>query len=174
MKQKKSIFACLKEIKQREISELKGKLMLCEDMEYRFDKNQPYVCVSDPKPHDVRIQVASIKDGNVCLLGFDEECGQDINVNLGDVSYGQIELIAEAMPIRTFFQEAFVISRLSREDLDSIGFDSSDVDDKTMQRLAEKLGEDYCEQLFWTSLEIIAEERFNIPRKNSEDDDNEK
>jgi hypothetical protein len=45
-----------------------------------------------------------------------------------------------------------------------------------MQRLAEKLGDDYCEQLFWSSLEIIAEEGFNIPRKegwSEEDDDDE-
>jgi len=68
---------------------------------------------------------------------------------------------------------SFSISRLSREDLEQKGFDTSNVDDDTMQRLADKLGEDYCEQLFWESLEILAE-CMDIPRKegwNPDDDD---
>lgn len=81
--------------------------------------------------------------------------------------------ITEAIPVRKFTQSTFSISRLSREDLEQLGFDTSDVDDKTMQRIADKLGDDYCEQLFWISLEIIAEEGFNIPRKEGWSDDDE-
>lgn len=81
------------------------------------------------------------------------------------------EIITESNPARTFSKDKFNISALSRDDLESIGFDASDVDDDTMERLADKLGEDYCEQLFWTSLEIIAEEGFSIPRKESEKDE---
>lgn len=62
------------------------------------------------------------------------------------------------------YKDSFKISSLSREDLENIGFDTSNVSDDTMERLAEKLGDDYCEQLFWTSLEIIAEDYFNIPK----------
>lgn len=54
-------------------------------------------------------------------------------------------------------KESFVISKVSREDLEEMGFDASNVDDKTMEKLASKLGDDYCEQLFWSSLDIIAE-----------------
>ena len=61
-------------------------------------------------------------------------------------------------------KEEFVISVLSRADLEALGFDVSSVDDDTMQRLADKLGDDYCEQLFWSSLKIVAE-YFEVPKK---------
>ena len=61
-------------------------------------------------------------------------------------------------------KEEFVISVLSRADLEALGFDVSSVDDDTMQRLADKLGDDYCEQLFWSSLKILAE-YFEIPKE---------
>lgn len=62
-------------------------------------------------------------------------------------------------------KESFVITEVSREDLEGIGFDTSKVSDETMERLARKLGDDYCEQLFWTSLEIIAE-YLEIPKRD--------
>ena len=61
-------------------------------------------------------------------------------------------------------KESFVISEVSREDLEEIGYDTSEVSDKTMEYLAKKLGDDYCEQLFWTSLNITAE-YMDIPKK---------
>ena len=60
-------------------------------------------------------------------------------------------------------KDGFVISVLSRADLEALGFDVSSLDDDTMQRLADKLGDDYCEQLFWSSLKILAE-YFEIPK----------
>ena len=60
-------------------------------------------------------------------------------------------------------QESFVISEVCREDLEEVGFDSSNVTDETMEKLASKLSDDYCGNLFWTSLEIIAES-LNIPK----------
>ena len=61
-------------------------------------------------------------------------------------------------------KENFIIATLSREDLNELGFDTSTVSDETMQQLANKLGDDYCEQLFWISLKTLAEERFAIPK----------
>ncbi len=61
-------------------------------------------------------------------------------------------------------KESFVISEVSREDLEELGFDTSEVSDETMEYLAKKLGNDYCEQLFWTSLKITAE-YMEIPKK---------
>lgn len=58
----------------------------------------------------------------------------------------------------------FPISSVCRDDLERKGFDVSDVTDSQMKELAAKLGDDYCEQLFWTSVEIIAEDRLGIPR----------
>ena len=62
-------------------------------------------------------------------------------------------------------KDSFVISEVSREDLEELGFDTSEVSDETMEKLAGKLGDDYCEQLFWTSLKIIAE-YMGIPKKD--------
>jgi len=58
----------------------------------------------------------------------------------------------------------FKITSVHRDDLTEKGFDVSKVDDGTMESLAGKLANDYCEQLFWLSLEIIAEEYFEIPK----------
>lgn len=60
----------------------------------------------------------------------------------------------------------FKITSIHRDDLEAAGFDSSQVDDTTMKRLASKMADDYLEQLFWVQLPIIAE-NLDIPRKDS-------
>lgn len=184
MSKDKSIYACYEEIKQREIEELKEKIVAfggCAQFGCDYTgkdatgTNHPYVCIhGDEGPYDVRIEWCSYKDDLLVIMGYDEEAGQPIDINIDDIAYGHIEFISDNIPARTFSKESFCISRLSREDLEEKGFDTSDVDDDTMQRIADKLGDDYCEQLFWISLEIIAGEGFNIPRKegwSDEDDD---
>ena len=64
----------------------------------------------------------------------------------------------------------FPITSVSREDLEEKGFDTSEVSDDTMRILASKLADDYCEQLFWPSLEIIAE-CLGIPLKGETGDE---
>ena len=61
-------------------------------------------------------------------------------------------------------KEFFEITSVSREDLDAAGFDTTNVDDDTMTELASKMADDYLEQLYWSSLKIIAE-CLNIPKK---------
>jgi hypothetical protein len=51
----------------------------------------------------------------------------------------------------------FKITSLHRNDLEQAGFDTSRVDDSTMRQLASKMADDYCEQLFWDHLLVIAE-----------------
>ena len=58
----------------------------------------------------------------------------------------------------------FQISSVSREDLEGKGFNIENVTDEDMRQLARKLGDDYCNQLFWESMEIIAEQGIYIPR----------
>lgn len=58
----------------------------------------------------------------------------------------------------------FQIITVSRDDLESKGFDVSGVDDCTMTELSRKLKDDYCTQLFWLSMESIAEEYCEIPK----------
>ena len=58
----------------------------------------------------------------------------------------------------------FPITSVSRDDLERKGFDAHAVDDATMKKLALQLASDYCVQLFWDSLEIIAE-YLEIPKR---------
>jgi hypothetical protein len=60
----------------------------------------------------------------------------------------------------------FAISGLHRDDLEHIGYNASHVDDSVMKKLASKLGDDYCEQLFWGSLPVIAD-ALRIPKRKS-------
>jgi len=58
----------------------------------------------------------------------------------------------------------FPITSVCRADLENIGFDTMNVDDDTMEELARKLADDYCDQLFWGSLEILAD-YLKIPQR---------
>jgi hypothetical protein len=58
----------------------------------------------------------------------------------------------------------FPITGVCRADLENIGFDTAAVDDATMKELAEKLADDYCDQLFWGSLKILAD-YLKIPKR---------
>ncbi len=61
-------------------------------------------------------------------------------------------------------KEFFPITSVSRDDLEAKGFDASNVDDATMELLASKMADDYLEQLYWISMEILAE-YLGIPKK---------
>lgn len=54
-------------------------------------------------------------------------------------------------------QEFFTITSVCRDDLEEIGFDTTNVDEGTMSKLASKMADAYCEFAFWEDLEIIAE-----------------
>ena len=54
-------------------------------------------------------------------------------------------------------QQPFQITSICRDDLEEAGFDTKNVDDSTMSKLASKMADAYCEFAFWTDLEIIAE-----------------
>lgn len=58
----------------------------------------------------------------------------------------------------------FQVTAVSREDLERRGFDITDVDDEDMRQLARKMESDYCEQLFWISLDILALQGLDIPK----------
>lgn len=171
MNNDKSIYACLYEIKQREINEL-TEVVRAQGGQYIFPINERPSVLCCPASGPSYVKVGSVEVQDVTdddhLIVFDVDGNQ---IMLDDITTGYMEYITAVIPHKTFSKDSFCISRLSREDLEQIGFDASNIDDETMQRIADKLGEDYCEQLFWTSLEIIAEEGFDIPRKNVEDVD---
>ena len=64
-------------------------------------------------------------------------------------------------------QEFFPVTFISKDDIIHAFSNNSEVktivkrlDDADMKHLASKLGDDYCEQLFWESLKIIFELNF--------------
>ena len=59
----------------------------------------------------------------------------------------------------------FEITSVTREDLESRGFDTTNITDAQMEELAQRMCNDYLEQMFWISLDIIAEDIIGIPKK---------
>ena len=59
----------------------------------------------------------------------------------------------------------FKITSVTREDLEMRGFDTTNITDEQMERLAQKMCDDYLEQMFWISLDIIAEDIIGILKK---------
>ena len=59
----------------------------------------------------------------------------------------------------------FEITSVTREDLESRGFDTTNITDAQMERLAQKMCDDYLEQMFWISLDIIAEDIMGFKKK---------
>lgn len=52
--------------------------------------------------------------------------------------------------------QPFPITSVCRADLESVGFDTTDVDDGMMSKLASKMADAYCDMGFWESLEALA------------------
>ena len=59
----------------------------------------------------------------------------------------------------------FKITSVTREDLEMRGFDTTNITDAQMKRLAQKMCDDYLEQMFWISLDIIAEDIMGFKKK---------
>jgi len=54
-------------------------------------------------------------------------------------------------------QEFFVVSEVSREDLINEGWDAEKLDDGTMQNIADKMGEAFCDCGYWDILNSVAD-----------------
>jgi len=57
----------------------------------------------------------------------------------------------------TKYYKDFPITGICRADLESAGFDTSNVDDGKMSELASKMANAYCDMGFWEDLKILAE-----------------
>ncbi len=58
----------------------------------------------------------------------------------------------------------FPITSVHRDDLKAKNFETEKITDAQMAELAHKMSDDYCGQLFWDSMEIIAEEIMGFPK----------
>ena len=73
----------------------------------------------------------------------------------------------EALSRNIIYLDHFPVTYISKDDIIHAFSNNSEVktivkrlDDADMKHLASKLGDDYCEQLFWESLKIIFESHF--------------
>lgn len=55
-------------------------------------------------------------------------------------------------------ESSFLITSVSRDDLEEAGFDPSGITDEQMEWLAGKMADDYIAQLFWEQIDILAEQ----------------
>jgi hypothetical protein len=87
---------------------------------------------------------------------------------INDQDFCDINNWVRVIEEKTYNDGYFEISSLHRDDLEATGYDTAGVDDASMNKLASKLGDDYCEQLFWSSLSIIAGD-LNIPERKEKE-----
>ena len=88
--------------------------------------------------------------------------GKDDIQKIQEINCGLLDLNRNIMHLNSF-----PITYLSKEDIIYIFPNNLEVktivdnlDDTDMKHLASKLGDDYCEQLFWESLKIIFESNY--------------
>jgi len=97
------------------------------------------------------------------LYNFDENGNtsyKPIFQKIFDRWYDYFFSVIENLRNKTYYPIVFTY----KDDLKELGFNTDNIDEDTMQILASKLGNDYCEQLYWTALPIIAE-HLKIPKK---------
>ena len=63
-------------------------------------------------------------------------------------------------------KDYYSISRLHKDDLEHLGFNVRKVTESNLLTIASKLGDDYCDSLFWNSLDIIAT-GIGIPKRKN-------
>ena len=92
----------------------------------------------------------------------EKDTGYDIDTNTYEGEAYSIfqELLATEKENEGFFS----IGAICREDLQSIGFDISNISDDTMDRIADKIHDAYVDNGLFIDLPIIAD-YFNVPKK---------
>ncbi len=79
----------------------------------------------------------------------------------GSLSNGLLEKIRTTLAQNDGFA---IVSEVSREDIMSVGYDASTVDDNTLERIAEFMGESHTEcGCYWIALRLACDGE-NIPR----------
>jgi len=97
MEEKKSIYACYEEIKQREISELKDAVK-AHGGKYKFGADGPVITVNyDEGPEDVTVgcvEIQNLSDTEIVVIY--DNVGEQIKND--DIAYGHIEFITDNIP----------------------------------------------------------------------------
>ena len=63
-------------------------------------------------------------------------------------------------------KELFEVIAISRDDIEEgLGFDSSNISDETMEKIADAMADMYLDDGFWSDLAFLLE-KFEIPKLN--------
>ena len=131
----------------------------CECYDSDMDKNE------DDESEDFFIMYASFRFDNspldVCIV-YGDETEKISRVEVRNAKeHEQTMHLAE---IERMSKE-FKITSVTREDLEDRGFDTTNITDAQMEELARRMCNDYLEQMFWLSMDIIAEDIMKFPKK---------
>ena len=121
--------------------------------------------VDDDESDDAYIMYASFRFENSPLVV--RIVYGDVTEEIGDVEVRNAKEHEQMMHLAEIerMSKGFNITSVSREDLESRGFDTTNITDAQMEELARKMCDDYLEQMFWISLDIIAEDAMGFKKK---------
>ena len=84
-----------------------------------------------------------------------------------ELSINDIRKIIDVLPEVT---GDFPITSVCRDDLIRYNIDIDKVTNSDMVCIADKMCDDYCDQLYWESLEVIVNECMSLPKVGEEDE----
>lgn len=121
--------------------------------------------IDDDESEDTYIMYASFRFENSPLVV--RIVYGDVTEEIGDVEVRNAKEHEQMMHLAEIERmgKGFNITSVSREDLESRGFDTTNITDAQMEELARKMCDDYLEQMFWISLDIIAEDIMGFKKK---------
>lgn len=134
---------------------MKKKTIVVLEVEYDFDeaKTTQEISEQDAVSLAVRSNFSSV------------QCGTKLVSVTNLTKTESVQSISEKLLERDGF---FYITSVHRDDLEERGFDVSEVTDADMRWLAHKMSDDYCNQLFHESMEILAE-CMGIPKREEDE-----
>ena len=112
--------------------------------------------VDDDESEDTYIMYASFRFENSPLV---------VCITYGDVRNAKEQEQTMHLAEIERMSKEFKITSVTREDLEDRGFDTTNITDAQMEELARRMCNDYLEQMFWLSMEIIAEDIMKFPKK---------
>lgn len=74
------------------------------------------------------------------------------------------------LTVLTSCDDEFPITSVTRHDLAAKGFKAEEITDDQMDRLADRMGDDFCSQLFWESLENLSD-YLGFPRTDEDEEE---
>lgn len=157
--EKKSIYECYEEIKQREIAELKARLKAFGGVahfgpdytgEYATGADCPIVMCNlngfEPHPANVRIMSVGLSDDDrLTIMGCETSwCDDEMPIDSHDIAYGHIDFITSSIPVMKTKPYA-KLSREMRLFCETVAMLSADLYENINERLPDSSA--VCEEI---------------------------